>query len=145
MSHKLESKLVLMLSTAGGRIQCLRCSARSTRTKLQCSRPALKSSRTQKCQFHGGRSTGPRTEQGKTSSAAAHTKSGRYTKIALAERSQSSTRLLLLEDAMHILGMTTATRTRGRKTLDYKPLTSNSDVRDMLVAMGFKLSPHGGS
>lgn len=139
------SKLESMLETAGGHIQCLRCTARSTRTKQQCARPALKSSSTQKCQFHGGGSTGPKTAQGKASSAAAHIRSGRHTKAAIAERSQSSTRLLLLEDAMHILGMTTATRTRGRKTLNYKPLTSNSDVCEMLIAMGVELSPNRGS
>ena len=140
-----QPKPVSMLSTAGGRIQCLRCTARSIGTKVQCARPALKSSRTQKCQFHGGRSTGPITVQGKASSAAAHIKSGRHTKAAKAERSKSSTRLLLLEDAMHILDMTRATRTRGRKTLEYKPLTSDSDVREMLIAMGVELSPNGGS
>lgn len=43
------------LVTAGGRIRCLRCTARSSRTKLQCTKPALKSSTTQKCGHHGGR------------------------------------------------------------------------------------------
>ena len=43
------------LQTAGGKITCLRCTAQSSRTKLQCGRPAIKTSRTQKCQFHGGR------------------------------------------------------------------------------------------
>ena len=43
------------LQTAGGNITCLRCTAQSTRTKLQCGRPAIKTSRTQKCQYHGGR------------------------------------------------------------------------------------------
>jgi hypothetical protein len=49
------------LTTAGGRIKCLRCTAQSSRTKEQCARPALNSSRTQKCQFHGGRQSGPKT------------------------------------------------------------------------------------
>ena len=43
------------LLTGGGAICCKRCTASSTRTKEQCGRPALKASRTQKCQFHGGR------------------------------------------------------------------------------------------
>jgi hypothetical protein len=122
-------KPVALLSTAGGRIQCLRCTARSTRTKLQCARPALKDSRTKKCQFHGGRSTGPKTAIGKANSAAAHTISGQFTKTAMAQRSQSTTQLLQLEDALHILGMTTAARTRGRKSLGYRPLTELSDIR----------------
>jgi len=43
------------LITGGGKITCLRCTAKSSRTKLQCGRPAMKTSRTQKCQYHGGR------------------------------------------------------------------------------------------
>ena len=43
------------LFTGGGKITCLRCTAKSTLTKMQCGRPAIKTSRTQKCQFHGGR------------------------------------------------------------------------------------------
>ena len=43
------------LVTGGGKITCLRCTAKSTRTKLQCGRPAIKTSRTQKCLTHEGR------------------------------------------------------------------------------------------
>ena len=43
------------LITGGGKIVCLRCTAKSSRTKLQCGRPAIKTSRTQKCLAHGGR------------------------------------------------------------------------------------------
>ena len=43
------------LQTAGGNITCLRCTAQSTRTKQQCCRPAIKTSRTQKCLTHEGR------------------------------------------------------------------------------------------
>jgi hypothetical protein len=64
----------LSLLTAGGKISCLRCTAKSTRTKLQCGRPALKASKTQKCQFHGGNSTGPKTEQGRSRIAQANQK-----------------------------------------------------------------------
>jgi len=60
-----------LLITAGGRIECLRCTAMSKRTRLQCGKPALKTSKTQKCQFHGGKSTGPKTEAGKARIAAA--------------------------------------------------------------------------
>ena len=51
------------LQTAGGKITCLRCTAKSTRTKPQCGRPAIKTSRTQKCQFHGGRTHSEETLQ----------------------------------------------------------------------------------
>ena len=50
--------IVHLLSVAGSSSQCARCTAMSKRTKEQCGRPALKTSKTQKCQFHGGRGSG---------------------------------------------------------------------------------------
>lgn len=49
------------LITGGGKITCLRCTAMSKRTRVQCGKPALKPSKTQKCDFHGGKSSGPKT------------------------------------------------------------------------------------
>ena len=114
--------------TAGGKITCLRCTARSNRSGNQCRKPALKVSRTQKCQTHGGRNKGPITVEGKARSAAAHIKTGLYTRQAIMERSQKLTEILQLEDAMHVLKMTTSSRTRGRKPRGYKPLVSIKDV-----------------
>ena len=116
------------LSTAGGKIQCLRCTAKSVRSGNQCLKPSLKSSRTQKCSTHGGRNKGPITEAGKARSAASHVKTGEFTKQAIKERSQKLTEMMQLEDAMHVLKMTTATRTRGRKPTGYVPLTTIKDV-----------------
>ena len=116
------------LMTAGGKITCLRCTARSNRSGNQCRKPALKVSRTQKCQTHGGRNKGPITVEGKARSAAAHIKTGLYTRQAIMERSQKLTEILQLEDAMHVLKMTTSSRTRGRKPRGYKPLVSIKDV-----------------
>ena len=116
------------LSTAGGKIQCLRCTAKSVRSGNQCLKPSLKSSRTQKCSTHGGRNKGPITEAGKARSAAAHVKTGEFTKQAIKERSQKLTEMMQLEDAMHVLKMTTATRTRGRKPTGYVRLTTIKDV-----------------
>lgn len=116
------------LSTAGGRITCLRCTAKSVRSGNQCLKPALKSSRTQKCGHHGGRNKGPITEAGKVRAAAAHVKTGEFTKHEIRERSQKLAEMMQLEDAMHVLEMTTATRTRGRKPTGYVPLTTIKDV-----------------
>jgi hypothetical protein len=116
------------LSTAGGRITCLRCTAKSVRSGQQCFKPALKSSRTNRCGHHGGRNKGPVTEAGKARSAAAHIKTGKFTKQAIRERSQKLAEMMQLEDAMHVLKMTTATRTRGRKPNGYMPLTTIKDV-----------------
>ena len=116
------------LSTAGGKIQCLRCTAKSVRSGNQCLKPALKSSRTQKCGHHGGRNKGPITEAGKARSAASRVKTGEFTKQAVRERSQKLAEMMQLEDACHVLGLTNAGRTRGRKPTGYVPLTTIKDV-----------------
>jgi hypothetical protein len=121
------------LITAGGKIQCLRCTANSSRTGVQCGRPALKSSKTQKCQYHGGRSTGPKTAEGKARIAAAHTVHGQETKAARAERSAGSARLSRIEDAAYLIGLMTGPRTRGRKPKGYMPVKTLDDVRQMVL------------
>jgi hypothetical protein len=84
--------------------------------------------------MHGGRgNSAPKTEAGRQRIAAAHTKSGEYTKAAKLEMSRILAHLAQLEDAMHVLGMTTATRTRGRKSNLYVPVTNVRDVRAMLI------------
>ena len=104
-----------------------------SRTKLQCGRPALKTSKTQVCQFHGGRESGPKTEVGRNRIAAAHYKHGESTKAARAEYSKASAKLNQLEDAMHLLKMTTAPRTQGRKPNGYKPVRSIHDVIQLVL------------
>ena len=116
------------LLTAGGKIQCLRCTAKSVRSGNQCLKPALKSSRTFKCTTHGGRNKGPITEAGKSRSAASHVKTGEFTKQAIRERSKKLAEMMQLEDACHLLSLTAASRTRGRKPNGYKPLTTIKDV-----------------
>ena len=51
-----------------------RCLA-NTRTGGACQNPAIKDR--SRCKLHGGKSTGPRTPEGKARSIAAHTKHGR--------------------------------------------------------------------
>ena len=116
------------LSTAGGRITCLRCTAKSLRRGGQCLKPALKSSRTKKCSTHGGRNKGPVTEAGKARAAASHVKTGEFTKQAIRERSQKLAEMMNLEDCLMVLKMTTATRTRGRKPTGYTRLVTIKDV-----------------
>ena len=88
-------KLLIM---AGGKISCHRCQALSKRTKQQCGRPSLKGK--QVCDFHGGKSTGPRTAEGKERSRQAHIKSGLYTKESRLRESGTSLTLAQLEDMM---------------------------------------------
>lgn len=132
------------LIAAGGRITCLRCTARSKRSGEQCLKPALKVSRTQKCGHHGGRgNSAPKTEAGRSRLATAHTKTGLYTKVAKLEMSKSLARLAQLEDAMHVLGMTTAPKTRGRKPVEYAPVKSIADVIQLLLDI--KVNTYKGS
>ena len=99
--------------TLGGRITCPRCQAKSKRTKQQCRAPASKGKT--KCRFHGGASTGPRTEAGRQRCAEVKTVHGRETRSIRAERSQASARLAVLEQAGHELGFMGGNRTRGIK------------------------------
>jgi hypothetical protein len=68
------------------------------------------------------------TEAGKARSAAAHIKTGEFTKSAIKERSQKLAEMMQLEDACRILGLSTADRTRGRKPNGYKRLSTIKDV-----------------
>ena len=121
------------ITLAGGRIHCLRCTARSVRSGMQCAKPAMKSSRTQRCSHHGGWATGPKTAEGRQRIAQAHTIHGETTKVARHEHSKASAELSQLEDAMHVLGMTTAPRTRGRKAACYRQVRTIEDVKRMML------------
>jgi hypothetical protein len=122
-----------LLVTAGGRIICQRCQATSKRSKLQCEKPALGGK--QVCGFHGGLSTGPRTKEGRERVRQAHITSGRYTKETRLQQSRDSLRLAQLEDMMHVLNMTNATRTRGPKPTGYKRLTTFDEVMNMVATL----------
>ena len=101
------------LTTAGGKIRCRRCKAQSSRTKLQCSKPALKGKAV--CQFHGGLSTGPKTQAGKDRIRAAHWKHGQETKGAKAERNEKSLMFRYLIDlGNHCYLFYKQLKTRGR-------------------------------
>ena len=82
-------KISAMLVTGGGKITCQRCTAMSKRSGEQCKKPALKTSRTQKCDFHGGRSTGAKTLEGKARQRASVLKTVNYTKEAIGDRARS--------------------------------------------------------
>jgi hypothetical protein len=113
----------LILITAGGRIKCRRCTAKSSHTKEQCKRPASKLSKTSKCSRHGGLSTGPKTKEGKDRIRAAHWKHGEETKVAKAERSEKSLMFRYLTDLGNYCEMFyKEIRTRGRPPSGYTQL-----------------------
>ena len=125
------------LLTCGGRIVCRRCKASSVRTKHQCGRPALKGKSV--CQFHGGRSTGPKSEQGKSRLRTLNLKKGFFTAKARDSARRNLIKLRYLEDISYHLGMITV-RTRGRKPNGYIQLNLNDTTQlgIALLASGYK-------
>ena len=117
------------LQTAGGKITCLRCQAKSSRTKLQCGRPAIKTSRTQKCQYHGGR---PHTAETLKRISEANTIHGQSTKAAKEQYRHDSALMHELEDAIAVLKMGEGPRIRGPKPKGYRPVTTQADVVRMI-------------
>lgn len=69
---------------ASGRIRCSRCQALSKRTKQQCGAPAVRGKRV--CRFHGGKSTGPKTKEGRKRCGTAKTVHGGETRAIRAAR-----------------------------------------------------------
>ena len=69
------------LLTGGGKITCLRCTAQSTRTKKQCGRPAIKTSRTQRCLAHEGRPLAQETLQRISKDSAVHSQATKDGKL----------------------------------------------------------------
>ena len=117
------------LLTGGGNITCLRCTAQSSRTKRQCRRPAIKTSRTQKCQYHGGRQ---HTAETLKRISEANTLHGQATKAAKDQYRHDSALMHELEDAVHVLKMGEGPRIRGPKPKGYKPVMTQADVVRMI-------------
>ena len=111
-----------VLTLANGNIICAQCQAKSKRTKQQCRAPAMRGKRV--CRTHGGKSSGPKTVEGKQRSAAAHTIHGRERRADRVVRSAQTARIYQLEDLIYLLKMTSAPRFRGRKPLGYVPIKS---------------------
>jgi hypothetical protein len=113
------------LVTASGKIRCLRCLASSTRTKLQCAKPALKISTTQKCGHHGGR---PHSTEVLRRIAEANKLHGECSKKVKEQYRQDAIHIRHLEDAMHVLKMGEGPRIRGRKPNGYSGVYSEDDL-----------------
>ena len=99
--------------TLGGLVTCTQCQAHSKRTKVQCRSPAIAGKTT--CRIHGGKSTGPRTIEGKARIAAAHTVHGRETRKVRSERRVKIAELQELEALGRQFGLIGGARTRGPK------------------------------
>ena len=116
-----------MIVLAGGRITCSRCTAKAKGSQTQCRKPAMQGKT--KCRTHGGASTGPKTQAGKDVIRRAHYKHGEQTLEAKAARSAKDAEMQALEDIMHVMNMTSAKRTRGRKAIGYVPIKTFEEAR----------------
>jgi hypothetical protein len=103
----------------------------SKRTRHQCGAPASRGKKV--CRFHGGASTGAKSEAGKARQRAVVMKTGSYTKEAMEDRARSLRILAGLEDALYILKMNDAPRSRGPKPKGYKPLVTLEDVKRFVL------------
>jgi hypothetical protein len=121
------------LTTAGGQIKCLRCTARSSRTKLQCGKPALKTSTKQLCNTHGGR---PHSPEVLRRISEANTIHGECTKAAKEQYRQDAVLIRQMEDAVRVLKMAEGPRMRGRKPDGYESLQTVDDVVRLITERG---------
>jgi len=103
-----------------------KCTALTKRTKQPCQNPAAYGCRT--CRMHGARKK-ESIKRGEQHPNYAH---GARTLEAEKQSSEQSLKLQQLEDAMHVLGMTTAKRSRGRKALGYTKFTSLDDIKKLI-------------
>ena len=97
---------------AGGKIHCRQCSARSKRTKNRCQAPAMRTK--SKCRFHGGKSTGARTAEGKLRAKQARTIHGNSTRAARLELSQELLEIQRLRVLAYLCGLVETLRGPGR-------------------------------
>ena len=88
------------ISLIGGRIHAPRCQALSKRSQMQCRKAALKRKRV--CMFHGGKSTGPVTEDGRKRCAIAKTVHGYETRAAREYRAREFRELKALFNSMYL-------------------------------------------
>ena len=102
------------------------CTAKSKRTGLPCNNPAAYGCRT--CRQHGAR----KAESIKRGEQHPNYVHGGRTLEAEKQFSEQSAKLQMMEDAMHILGMTTAKRTRGRKAAGYCKIKSLDEIKKVI-------------
>lgn len=100
-------------STAGGRITCFQCQAMSKRTEQQCRAPATKGQNV--CRFHGGRSTGPKTLDGRQRIVDAMTTHGNEARAVRIARSERLSELEALDTLGRLIGLIKGPKKRGRK------------------------------
>ena len=102
------------------------CTAKSKRTGLPCNNPAAYGCKT--CRMHGAR----KAESIKRGEQHPNYVHGGRTLEAEKQSSEQSAKLQMMEDAMHLLKMTTAKRSRGRKAAGYCKITSVNEIKKVI-------------
>lgn len=92
------------------------------------------------CDFHGGKSTGPKTAEGRRQVANAKIVHGNETRSKRKERSYTSAYMHELEDVAWALKMMAGTRTRGRKPSAYRPVKTLEDAKFWILTDASKMS-----
>ncbi len=103
------------------------CSAKSKRSGARCLNNAVSGATI--CRMHG-HVPKDKIKRGEQHPNFVH---GERTLEAQAEQSATSRKLQQIEDAMHLLKMTSAKRSRGRKAAGYKKLTSLDEIKKLLT------------
>ena len=118
---------------------CVRCAAVFKATGQRCTAVAIIGKRT--CARHGGKSTGPKTPEGRQRCAQARTIHGLETTTMRMERSITSSRLAVLESVGFALGLMTGTRTRGRRP--YRMSEAYPELQAIFQKLLIERAKHG--
>ena len=118
------------LVTAGGKIKCVRCKAFIKKHQRQCLHPAIKNKSC--CKWHGGMSSGPKTKEGIERIRQAHLKTGNETLAIRQERSKNIADLQMIENVLHLLGISSAPRSPGPRANGHTKITSMDEIKKTL-------------
>ncbi len=102
------------------------CTAKSKRTGLPCNNPAAYGCKT--CRMHGAR----KKESIKRGEQHPNYTLGNRTLESQKQSSEQSARLQQLEDALHLLDMIAAKRSRGRKASGYCKIKSVDEIKKII-------------
>ena len=95
----------------GAHARCRRCSAKSKRSQERCRGPAMRGKRV--CRIHGGKSTGPRTSEGRQRCANAKRVHGNDSRADRREVAKKLAELTEIEDRCLAVGLMVGRRRPG--------------------------------
>ncbi|MDA1328262.1 MAG: HGGxSTG domain-containing protein [Proteobacteria bacterium] len=96
-----------------GRHSCNQCTAKSKRGGMRCRAPSVKGKSV--CRMHGGKSTGPRTEEGLLRLGRARLIYGTQTRRVRLEHKKAMLAIRALEESALFYGIPWGPRIAGRK------------------------------